>query len=260
MDHTFFDLAVTAGETFGWLNSPVAGFASAQAFAAGYWTSSLREFWWPVFIFIFFFISGVCTTFSRNNIWRGVKLSAVAMLLTLVMYILETQGFALTVWFGVLHCLAVCILIYGLIDIACHFFKNKHAKRFTKAGVALAIAIVAFVLQGIYNVPYSTVSVGSEAIRSDVLWHGLFVYTDKFWAMSGDYFPLLPHLGFFMLGAAIAPLVYPNKKSLLPALDRAWHKPITIFGRFSLLVYLGSRVVIIGLLALVTVAVTGTLF
>ncbi len=34
----------------------------------------------------------------------------------------------------------------------------------------------------------------------------------------GDYFPLIPNLGIFMAGAALGPVLYNKRRSLLPSL------------------------------------------
>jgi uncharacterized membrane protein len=58
--------------------------------------------------------------------------------------------------------------------------------------------------------------------------------------ISSDYFPLLPHLGFFLLGAVLGKTLYAKKQSLL--LDVNARNPIIRFFRFcgkhSLWIYL----------------------
>ena len=43
------------------------GLLKAGEFARTYHEGLLRVLGWPVFVFIFFFVSGICTTFSRNK-------------------------------------------------------------------------------------------------------------------------------------------------------------------------------------------------
>ena len=70
----------------------------------------------PFFLVVFVSVSGVCCTFSRNNIIRGLKLLIVALLLTagslFATYILH---FEFLVIFNVLHLLTCGIFIYALI-------------------------------------------------------------------------------------------------------------------------------------------------
>jgi uncharacterized membrane protein len=63
---------------------------------------------------------------------------------------------------------------------------------------------------------------------------------------SYDYFPLVPWLGIFLIGAALGKTVYAGRRSLLP-----WHLPPTFVnaaGRHSLLIYIVHQPVIMGVL------------
>jgi len=202
-----------------------------------YWTSDLRLFWRPVFIFIFFFVSGLCTAFSRNNFKRGLKLAMVAGIVTLVTYIAE-QYFMLDnvlILFGILHSMATIILIYALITFISNLVSKKN--KYVLAVSCILIGIVAIFLGIKYNLTLKQVTLGPEYyIETPKQWLGLFIFVESWW--SADYFPILPFVGYFLLGAGLSVFVYPNKTSLLPKLDGFWHKPITIIGRHSLIVYL----------------------
>ena len=70
---------------------------------------------------------------------------------------------------------------------------------------------------------------------------------------SSDYFPLLPHLGWYMLGTVFGRTVYADKKTRLPGKAKSW--AVTRFfcfcGRQSLWIYLIHQPVVFGLLQLV---------
>jgi len=69
---------------------------------------------------------------------------------------------------------------------------------------------------------------------------------------SSDYFPLFPHLGWFLLGASLGKLLYKEKRTLLPW-KGADSLPIRFFrfcGRHSLWIYLIHQPVLYGLLSL----------
>ena len=83
-DHTMFDLAYMF--RYEWQALGADGLLKMSDFARTYHEGLLRVFGWPVFVFIFFFVSGICTTFSRNNAWRGLKLAIVAVCVSLVTY------------------------------------------------------------------------------------------------------------------------------------------------------------------------------
>jgi uncharacterized membrane protein len=155
--------------------------------------------------------------------------------------------------FGVLHCLASCILFYASIEFIVKLINRKKI-RWILPVVSGAIAITLLILDKIYNAPFY---VQNAVVETDSFIAGFFVFTKAVWSMSADYFPLLPYLGFFMIGAAIGPVFYPNKKTLLPKLDGKWHYLFTIPGRHSLIIYLGIQIVAVGVLALITYFATG---
>ena len=51
----------------GWEYSDSSFLNAFGEFALDYWHSTLRLYGWPVFVFIFFFVSGICTAFSRHK-------------------------------------------------------------------------------------------------------------------------------------------------------------------------------------------------
>jgi len=70
----------------------------------------------PVFLSIFVGVSGVCCTFSRNNLFRGLKLMAVAIAFTAGTWIAtEYVGVDCLIIFNVLHLLSLAILLYAMI-------------------------------------------------------------------------------------------------------------------------------------------------
>ena len=72
---------------------------------------------------------------------------------------------------------------------------------------------------------------------------------------SSDYFPLLPHLGWYMLGTVIGRTAYREKKTRLPgkAQDLAVTRFFCFCGRQSLWIYLLHQPVVYGLLQLVLI-------
>ena len=69
---------------------------------------------------------------------------------------------------------------------------------------------------------------------------------------SGDYFPLFPHLGWFLLGAAFGKTAYREKKSLLPNFPKesAPVRFLCFCGRHSLLLYLAHQPLLYTLMVL----------
>jgi len=177
------------------------------------------------FAALFVVLSGISSTLSRSNVRRGLKLLAVSLLVTAVTYAFDP---AQAVWFGILQCLAISILVYGAA-----FAKARPAACAAWGAVVLGLGAALPAVKG------------ALAVRFDwLLPFGL--HSPSF--SSFDYFPLIPWLGVFLVGAAAGKSVYAARRSLLP-----WRVPVTfvnIAGRHSLLIYIIHQPVIMGVLYL----------
>ena len=172
---------------------------------------------------LFVVLSGISCTLSRSNVRRGLKLLAVSFAVSAVTYIFDPSS---TVYFGILQCLAVSILIYGAA--------------FEKAGPVVCSAWGALVIGLGAALPIMKKGL---AVRSDWLLP-LGIPGPSF--SSFDYFPLIPWLGVFLIGSALGKSIYTSKRSLLP-----WPLPGTFVnaaGRHSLLIYIVHQPVIMGVL------------
>jgi len=178
------------------------------------------------FAALFVVLSGISSTLSRSNRRRGLRLLAISFLVTAVTYFFEPAS---AVYFGILQCLAVSILVYGAA--------------FEKVRPVICIVWGALVLGLGLAIPALNRAL---AIRFNwLLPFGLHSpsYT------SFDYFPLVPWLGVFLLGAGLGKSAYASKRSLLP-----WRLPesfINVAGRHSLLIYILHQPVIMGVLYLI---------
>lgn len=168
---------------------------------------------------LFLLISGICVTLGSRSVRRGLTVFACGMLCTAVTGGMAALGFAgksMVIWFGILHCLGICMLLWPLL------------KRLpVPALAALGILLIGL---GFYL---------EANIRVDFLW--LIPLGIRFPGFaSADYFPLLPYLGFFLLGAVLGKTAYRGKTSLLPQVNS--QAPVLRFlsgcGRHSLWIYL----------------------
>ena len=190
-------------------------------------TTDLSSVAWRVaqnfFAGLFIVLSGTSCSLSRNNVRRGLRLLAVSFAVTAVTYAFDPSS---AVWFGILQLLAVSILIYGAA--------------FEKAGPVACAAWGAVVLGFAAALPALKKGL---VIRFDWLLP-LGIHSPGF--TSFDYFPLIPWLGIFLIGAALGKSVYAPKRSLLP-----WRLPQTFVnaaGRHSLIIYIAHQPVIMGVL------------
>jgi uncharacterized membrane protein len=170
----------------------------------------------------FVVLCGISTSLTRSNIRRGLRLLAAALLVTGASYLFAPEEVIL---FGILHCLALCILVYGLT--------------LEKAGPLACLGAAAGVVAISLALP---VLLETTPIHTD--WLLAFgVHSDTF--SSFDYFPLLPWLAVFLAGAAVGKRFYAARKSLLP-----WGRPVPVInaaGRYSLWIYLIHQPLLLGI-------------
>ncbi len=189
----------------------------------------------PLFLWIknqggllFLLLSGLCVTLGSHSLRRGIIVFGCGMLCTLVTYVMNRMGllsYFVVIRFGVLHCLGVCMLLWAL-------FKRLPVW-------ALAILSVVIIALGIW---FDTLTVSSTLLFPLGLKSPLF--------SSGDYFPMMPNLGWFLLGAVLGRTLYRNRETLLPKVkdDLLPIRFLRFCGRHSLLIYLLHQPIITGLL------------
>ena len=168
----------------------------------------------------FLLISGLCATIGSRPIKRGLQVIGGGMIISLVtagMYFLHFADRSIIIYFGVLHCIGVCMLLWPL-------FRKLPTWAILLSGLVMAVA-------GLY-LKYNSIWV-------DHPWLTVFGIPPHGFA-SSDYFPLLPNLGYFLIGAAVGQTFYAGKQALLPRVN-ADILPIRIFsfiGKNSLIFYL----------------------
>ena len=167
---------------------------------------------------LFLLISGICVTLGSHSVRRGLIVFGCGLLCTAVtagMYFLNLADRSLIIYFGVLHCLGVCMMLWPLF------------RRLTPRG--LLLLGVPLVLVGWW---LRTVSFSMPLLMP-------LGFTFPGFS-SSDYFPLMPNLGYFLLGAAFGRRFYAGRRSLFPGVDT--QNPFVRFfgwcGRNSLMIYL----------------------
>ena len=194
---------------------------------------SWREPSWYLFIknncgFIFLVISGVSATLGSRTLRRGLQVFACGMICTAVtagMYLLDLADSSIVIYFGVLHCLGVCMVLW-------HRLRRLPGWSVTLLGLVLTIA--GLILGRLYL---------------DVHWTLIPLGFCPAWFYSSDYFPLLPNLGFFLLGAALGRVLYRQKQTRFPGVSPQLPpiRLLTALGRHSLLVYLLHQPLLAGI-------------
>ena len=179
---------------------------------------------------IFVVLSGLCATLGSRSFRRGLIVFGCGMGITLVTYLMYRLGMAdssVVIKFGVLHLLGVCMMLYPLFR-----------KLSTPGLVTLGIILIVF------GYVFSTCTVEAKWLFPLGLMYPGFT--------SGDYFPLLPHLGWYLIGVCLGRTLYQEKRTLLPGSfqDSALARFFCFCGRHSLLIYLAHQPVCYGLLEL----------
>ena len=141
---------------------------------------------------------------------------------------------------------SICGLLEGVFhNTAGHFYSVAFR------GALISFALVAFTLIGI-----ALVALGFYVDTLPVVYHYYLMPLGIPWKgfASSDYFPLLPYLGFFLLGSALGKSVYRNKQTLLPKVND--RNPIIRFlsgcGKLSLWIYLLHQPILSGIFFLIT--------
>ena len=181
---------------------------------------------------LFLLLSGVCVTLGSRSVRRGLIVFLCGMICTAVTYAMFRIGFgkSIIIYFGVLHCLGVCMLLWPT-------YKNMKWWGLLLHGIVLAAL-------GLYLDHLLTQRLLST---TDQWLMPLGLYWKGF--ASSDYFPILPNLGYFLVGAAIGKTLYRKKETLLPMVNP--RNPILrclqFFGRHSLWIYLLHQPILSGI-------------
>ena len=194
----------------------------------------------PFFLVIFVGVSGVCSSFSRNNFFRGLKLLAVAAGLTLVTWAITVYAkINCLIIFNVLALLAVSILLYSLVQ----FIEKKTSVKPVTVNVLLGFLGTYLTVLGssIGEMDYSTTNP---------------VFMPLGFAIKNtpgvvDAMAVFPWMGVFLIGCVIGRVCYSKKETLLPASTKKLHPvfaPFEFIGRHSLIIYLFHQPVVYGIL------------
>ena len=184
---------------------------------------------------LFLLLSGLCATLGHDPIRRGLHLLCTSLLITAATYLLYRIGFCgkdMLIYFGILHCLGSAMLLWPLF-------------RRCSLPVLLFCGIGCILLGGfLENLPPVAFP---WLMPFGLPWAGF---------ASGDYFPLFPNFGWFLLGAVIGRSLYAAKTTRFPSLDP--QNPLFSFlqfcGRKSLWIYLLHQPILSALLLLAGMA------
>lgn len=195
------------------------------------WFSFVKD-WGGV---LFLLISGISATLGSHSVRRGLIVFACGIIVSAVtygMYKLDFTGKSIIIYFGVLHCLGTCMLLWPI-------FKKL-------PWWVLAILAVPLIWLGLWLRNQAGVDT-LWLMPLGLPWQGF---------VSSDYFPLLPNFGYFLLGAAMGRTIYRRKETLLPKVS-AKNMVLRFLcgcGKQSLWIYLLHQPILSGLCVLLSMA------
>ena len=180
---------------------------------------------------LFLLISGICVTLGSHCIRRGILVFLCGLVITAVtagMYFLGMADKSVIIYFGVLHCLGICMLLWPL-------FRKLPNWVLTAIGAVLAAA-------GLWL----------NQVHLSHNWLIPFGLVSPHFA-SADYFPLLPHFGFFLLGAFLGKTLYRKQQTLFPKVnpDILPIRFLKLCGKHSLWIYLLHQPIFSGIFWLI---------
>ena len=253
-DHATFDLAFIMPSLWRDRLSSSAFFSGIIDFSQSYWASDFRTYFiWPVFVTVFFFLSGICTAFTRSSARRTIRLVGVAVLITGVTWAIDlatgVQSFLITA--GVIHTFAVCAVVYTIIVWCCSTSEVKLCK------VTIPAKYVAFFAVAALG---AALTIFAPAINAPTSYFFFLLGLNKSGYYSADYIPVLPWLSVFLLGAILSPILYGRRQSYMPKLDKfAGLKPFRFVGKNSLWFYVLHQPIIYALITLLSLICFGEL-
>jgi uncharacterized membrane protein len=198
----------------------------------------LFEFFEPVqpfFAGIFVFICGLSCRLSHNNLKRGLLLAGTAILLSAAMWTAVYWRLVSNdslIWFGVLHCLASCILLYVLFLPTLRFFPPW---------LGILLNTLLFIL--CWHLPFA--KGGYLGIAGVFEWHLPIAAVDTPWlypfglcpvSPCADYFPLLPWFFCFLAGTYTG--IWAKKGKFPKSFYRKRFSAFSFIGRHALIIYL----------------------
>lgn len=228
IDHAIYDFIGVLPFVFA--DFPREGFSQKiYEFAGAYWNWNVRFVVRIVVLSCFLLLTGICCSFSRNNLKRGLKLGGVALLVTVFTLVAgEVTGDSeLLITFGILHCISLALLLCSLIE-------KFSPPKFVYAIIGGLMIIIGIVLLDFKQYRYSDAPNVFVAILRQIIGKGMY---------GSDSYSFLVFGGQVVSGVFVGKVLYPERK---PILFKNGYKdnPITFAGRHSLLVYVAHQVVL----------------
>ncbi|MDE6398416.1 MAG: DUF1624 domain-containing protein [Clostridiales bacterium] len=243
-DHISFDFMWLPEFSYNFYEADNPFLTGMQSFCETWWNSTLRICVRLPVVCLFFIISGISSSFSRNNFLRGVKLALASATLSLFTVLGDTFfDLGISIYFGVLHCFTVSVLLFAVLQLLLKD-KAKYA--------CLGLGVLFFVwglLIDFYDPPY-LYAVDGHALSLADYWQlavGLKAY-------GADSFGILPNTGVFLLGCYGGAQLYKQKLPYLPLFAAKPFAPVCFVGRKAVWFYLLHQPVVLAVVGGIAMA------
>lgn len=227
-DHLMFDLWGLMPSIFSSYPRASDAWCDIYLFARRYWNSDVRACVRPVVIFCFLMLVGVCCSFSKDNLKRGIRLGCVSLALSAVTVTmgLVTGDVDMAILFGVLHCISLTLILIGLCE------KARLGKWWYLALGILFVTLGSFLEHG----------QGYLSLERANALQVLFSTVIGTAASGSDSFSLFLYGGQIFIGVFIGRWLYSERRSLF-SIDYK-DSVMAFLGRHSLFVYIAHQILI----------------
>lgn len=192
----------------------------------GAMTHPLRMALHYVGAYLFVMLSGASASISRSNVRRGLQLLGISLGVTLVTWLFNPACFVV---FGILHCLAVCAIVYGLAKPWISRIPNRFAPL-----LWVSLSIVFKIL--------------TDSIYPTSEWWWIFGFESETF-VSADFYPLVPWIFVYLFGTWAGPYIFAHK--LPDWFYRIKCESLETVGRWSLWIYIAHQPIVLGIVLLI---------
>lgn len=242
LDHLAFDIMYLPGFCDNFYLVPENALSRLSDWVTySYWYADWRIAIRLPVIATFFIISGICSSFSKSNRLRGIKLLLASLVLSFATFAADDFFDAgLSILFGVLHCFTVAVFIYVLLDL---LLKDK--SKYACLGLGFLLMIWGMLIH-FYEIPETPLAEHELNFANILRVIGGFAY------FGGDCFGIIPYAGFFLVGVYGGKALYEqHKRAYLPLFNTKPFAPVRFIGKNALWAYLLHQPLVLGIVALI---------
>ncbi len=230
-DFWMFFKGLFSNSDTGWLNFMV---NQTQA----YWDSSFRIGVRLFGVFLFVFLCGVSTVFSKNNWKRALGLVGFGLAITILLAFIANilNNYDLQVLLSIMTTIGLCLLTYTGVSYLCKKLFGKKSWKWISLGIFIACSIFWAIMSSINYMhieadPPHTLDTLFDRFYfifnnngNDIGWFYQYKNLDAsniykvilgLKGFGSDWLGLFPYIGYIFLGGFVGETVYKDKKSII---------------------------------------------